>query len=91
MESNFLEAANLQTLSLLNSMNERAGVEKTFRSSCIEPGDASTEWNHLKVTTLHVLAMHVGDFQFATTSRLERRCDVNDIISVDVQTRYRQI
>jgi len=66
LERYLFRTGNLQSLPLLNGLNEGRSFKKRVMRACIEPRHAAAKNFRRKPATLKIPAVHVGDLQFAT-------------------------
>src|SRR5436190_23806198 len=64
-QGNFLNAGDSETLSFLENLHEMAGFHQCFVGPGVEPGKATAEHLDIKIATIEVGAVDVGDLDLA--------------------------
>ena len=81
----FLDAADLESLAMLDSLHEVAGLQQAFVRTGVEPGETPTENLYLEFFAFEILVVDVGDFQFAAGRRFEALGDFDDFPVVKIE------
>ena len=84
-ESDFFEISDHEALAILDSGDVVTGFEETGLGTGIEPGHAAGEDTDVELIAEEVLAIDVGDFEFAAGAGLEMAADIDDLRIVDVE------
>lgn len=84
-ESDFFEISDHEALAILDSGDVVTGFEETGLGTGIEPGHAAGEDADVELIAEEVLAIDVGDFEFASGAGLEMAADIDDLRIVDVE------
>ena len=64
-KSDLLETGDLETLALLNDLDEVGGLHKGFMSARVEPGNAAAKLFNVGSDLLGVNAVEICDLQFS--------------------------
>src|SRR5208283_3623758 len=84
-ESDLLRASHLESLPLLDRLDEIPRLKQRFVRSRIEPCDATAESLDKEIPGPEVGSIHVGDLKFATRGRTQRGGDIEDPIVIKIE------
>src|SRR5262249_37918742 len=82
----FLEARDHQPLTLLDGLNVVRGLNERFMRAGIEPGNTAGQPLDMKLRSLQILTVDVGDLQFTSCRRLEASGNVDHLVIVEIDT-----
>jgi hypothetical protein len=85
--SRFLDAADFQSLPLLDHLHELAGLHERMKGAGVEPGGAAVEYAHFELPGLQVGLVDIGDLVFAPLAGLQVRRDAQHLVVVKIQAR----
>ncbi len=54
----------------------------------IEPRVSPSETLNIQLSAFEIHVVHRGDFKFATSGRLDRTCNVDHFVVVEIETSY---
>src|ERR1700683_1347807 len=91
VEGDFLRAADLGALSLLERPDEACGVDQRVRRSGVEPGEAASHPLDAQFSGFEIDAIDVGDLVLAARRRLERLGDLDDAGIIKVEAGHRPV
>ncbi|ETD40734.1 hypothetical protein U724_06910 [Pseudomonas chlororaphis subsp. aurantiaca PB-St2] len=67
--SNLLQASDLQPLAQLNGMDEVTDLAQRLMSTCIQPGESSTQHIYIQHLLLEVNTVDISDLQLTAPRR----------------------
>ena len=88
---NFFQAGHLEVLPLLNGGDEVGRFHHRIVGPGVEPGIAAAHQLDVELALFEVDRVDVGDFEFAAGRRLDVLGDVDHLVVVEVQPRYRVV
>ena len=86
--ADLFQAGNLQALPLLDRLHEAGGLHEGIGSAGVEPGKAAAERLDPQGVLLEIDAVEIGDLEFATRARGERRGDVANPRVIEIEPRH---
>ena len=87
-ESNLFGYGNTLVLALLNRLYETGSLHQAVVRPRVEPGEPAAQQFHAQIAAFQVAFVDGGDLQFTPGARLDVRCDIDDIVVVEIQARY---
>src|SRR5262249_4638567 len=90
-EGDFLRAADLGPLSLLESSHETCGVDQRVRRSGVEPGEASSHPFDAQFSGFEIDAIDVSDLILAARRRFEPLRELDNAKIVKVEPGHRPV
>ena len=81
----FFGAGNLESLALLDGLDESCRFEERVVRAGVEPGHAASHELGMEVSKLKIAAVEVGDLEFVARGRLERAREVDDAVVIEVE------
>ena len=87
----FFDTSNACPLTFFNNAHIRAGFMQRRKCPGIEPGGSARQYFYREFAATLVLVVDASDFKFAARTRLELSRNVDDVVVVEVQTRYGEV
>ena len=83
---NAFKARYLQTLTLLDDLDERGGFGQAVMRSCIKPSKSASEGLNLQLAIREELLVDSGDLQFAASRRLDVLGYFHHLVGIEIQS-----
>ena len=87
----FLDAGDLQALAVLDRLDVVGGLDERFGGAGVEPGEAPAEALDAELAATEVLAVDVGDLEFAARRGFQVGGDVEHLVVVEIEARHGEV